>query len=57
MEMESSPANTSRFLVVRRNLLLQKKESNPGDFIVGLTAQEAVDIMWAGQVSRMSIHE
>jgi hypothetical protein len=38
-----------RFLEILRNLLFQKKENNPGDFIVGLIAQEAVDIMWAGQ--------
>jgi hypothetical protein len=38
-----------RFLEIIRNLLFQKKENNPGDFIVGVTPQEAVDILWAGQ--------
>jgi hypothetical protein len=38
-----------RFLEILRNLLFQKKENNPRDFIVGLTSQEGVDVMWAVQ--------
>jgi hypothetical protein len=38
-----------RFLEILRYLLFQKKENNPGDFIVGLTTQEAVDILAASE--------